>query len=315
MPKNKIQFQKGMSLPQFHKTYGTHEQCEAALFRYRWPHGFICPKCEQNQYSKIKTRSLYQCSQCRYQSSLISGTIFASTKLPLTNWFLAIYLITQSKDGISSLNLSRSLGVSANASLRIKHKLQQVMKQTDDSLSLSGIIQLDDAYWGGKKHDGKRGRGASGKTPFLAAVSTNIKGHPIYMRLSRIKSFSTSEIKRWSQKHLHHQGIVVSDGLPCFNGIARAGFLHESIVTGGGYESVKIPAFKWVNIMLGNIKRSLHGTHHSISQKHVPRYLAEFCYRFNRRFRMGSMIPSLAYAAINSKPIPQHQLKLAEDWW
>jgi len=189
------------------------------------------------------------------------------------------------------------------------------MKDTDDLLKLPGIIQMDDAYWGGKKHDGKRGRGATDKTPFLAAVSTNIKGHPIYMRLSRIKSFSISEIEHWSFNHIHRNSIVVTDGLGCFSGVKKAGFLHEPIVTGGGYESVEIPVFKWVNIMLGNVKNSLHGTYHAISQKHIPRYLAEFCYRFNRRFRMESMIPSLARAAINSRPIPQHQLKLAEDWW
>ncbi len=187
--------------------------------------------------------------------------------------------------------------------------------QADDLVSLPGIIQLDDAYWGGKKHDGKRGRGASGKTPFLAALSTNIEGHPIYMRLSRVKSFTTEEVSRWSLKHLHHQSIVVSDGYRCFNGVANAGFLHESIITGGGHKSMEIKAFTWVNIMLGNVKRSLHGTYHSMSQKHLPRYLAEFCYRFNRRFRMGEMVTSLAHAAINSVPIPQRQLKLAEDWW
>ena len=315
MPKNKIQFQKGMSLPHFNKIYGTSEQCEAVLFRDRWPRGFVCPKCNNTQYSKIRSRSLYQCSQCRHQTSLISGTLFASTKLPLTIWFLAIYLITQSKDGISSLNLSRSIGVSANTAQRMKHKLQQTMKDADDSLKLPGVIQLDDAYWGGKKHDGKRGRGATGKTPFLAAVSTNLKGHPIYMRLSRIKSFSITEIEHWSFNHIHRNSIVITDGLACFSGVKKAGYLHKSIITGGGYESVKLPEFKWVNIMLGNIKNSLHGTYHAISQKHIPRYLAEFCYRFNRRFHMESMIPSLICAAVNSKPIPQHQLKLAEDWW
>lgn len=315
MPKNKIQFQKGMSLIDFNKTYGTVKQCEQALFRFRWPQGFCCPKCGHEYYSKIRSRQLFQCCRCRHQASLISGTLFESTKLPLTIWFLAIYLITQSKDGISSLNLARSLGVSANAALRIKHKLQQVMKQTDDKRSLPGIIQLDDTYWGGKKHDGKRGRGASGKISLLAAVSTNIKGHPIYMRLSRIKSFSTSEIKRWSLKHIHPQSIVISDGLNCFNGVELAGFPHESVITGGGYESVNIPVFKWVNTMISNVKRSLHGSYHSISRKHAPRYLAEFCYRFNRRFHMGSMIPSLTRAAANSKPIPQHRLKQAEEWW
>ena len=76
-----------------------------------------------------------------------------------------------------------------------------------------------------------------------------------------------------------------------------------------------IPAFTWVNVMLGNVKRSLHVTYHAVSQTHLPRYLAEFCYRFNRRFNMSLMIGSLARAAINSKPIPQRYLKLAEEWW
>jgi len=101
MAKNKIQFQKGVSLPYFNKSYGTNEQCESILFRYRWPDGFSCPRCKHKNYSKLKSRDLYQCCQCRYQASLTSGTIFSSTKLPLTLWFLAIYLITRSKDGIS----------------------------------------------------------------------------------------------------------------------------------------------------------------------------------------------------------------------
>ena len=315
MPKNKIQFQKGLSLQQFNQQYGTNRQCQDLLFQFRWPQGFSCPRCGHKRYSLIQTRALYQCSQCRHQCSLISGTIFASTKLPLKTWFLAIYFITQSKDGISSLNLARTLGISANTAQRVKHKLQQVMKQADDSLPLPGIIQLDDSYWGGKKHGCKRGRGAAGKVPFLAAVSTNIKGQPIYMRLSRIKAFTTAEVSRWSLKHLHHRSIVVSDGYYCFRGVAQAGFLHESIVTGGGYKSMEINVLSWVNLMLGNVKRSLHGTYHSMSPRHLPRYLAEFCYRFNRRFRMGEMIPSLVRAAIKSMPIPQHQLKLAEDWW
>jgi transposase-like protein len=315
MPKNKIQFQKGLSLQQFHQLYGAEEQCRAMLFKYRWPNRFTCPKCGHKHSYKLTSRILYQCCSCRFQSSLISGTVFDSSKLSLTTWFLAIYLITQSKDGISTLNLSRCLGISANASLRLKHKLQHVMKEADDAHPLHTMIQLDDAYWGGKKHDGVRGRGATGKTPFIAAVSTNLQGHPVYMRLSRLASFSSAEIKRWAAKHIHQHSLVLSDGLPGFKGVADAGIFHKPIVTGGGYESMKIPAFSWVNIMLGNVKRSLHGTYHAVSSRHLPRYLAEFCYRFNRRFNMGQMITSLARTAINSKPIPQHQLKLAEEWW
>jgi len=315
MPKNKVQFQKGQSLPDFLAQYGTEDQCRNVLFNLRWPEGFFCPVCCHTEYSYITTRKLYQCRQCNHQVSVISGTIFDSTKLPLTKWFLAIYFVTQSKDGISSLNLARTIGISANASLRLKHKLMQTMKNRDDSVPLSGIIQMDDSYMGGRRHDGKRGRGASGKTPFVAAVSTNLEGHPEHMRLSVVAGFRSEEIRRWSAKHLDPLSIVITDGLPCFSAVEDIGCGHEALVTGGGPDSVELKEFKWINTMLGNVKNSILGTYHSVNQKHLPRYFAEFCYRFNRRFNLKNMVKRLLYAAVNTVPIPQHKLSIAELWW
>ena len=128
-------------------------------------------------------RQLYQCSRCHHQASVISGTIFEATKLPLTTWFLGLYLLTQTKNGVSALELRRQLGITYKAAWRLKHKLMQVMKELDDCQPLEGVIQLDDAYWGGERRGGKRGRGAPGKSPFVAAVATNGGGHPIAMRL------------------------------------------------------------------------------------------------------------------------------------
>lgn len=315
MAKNMIQFQKGLSLTNFFSKYGTAEKCYRTLFHMRWPRGFVCPECDHTCYYEIGTRKLYQCKRCHRQTSVTSGTIFDNTKLPLNIWFLAIYLLTQSKDGISSLNLSRTIGISANAALRMKHKLQHVMKKQDDATPLSGFIQIDDAYLGGKSRGGKRGRGASGKTPFLAAVATDEEGHPLQMRFSQIDKFSKEEICQWSRKHLTSESIVVSDGLRCFTGIKKAGYSHECIITGGGPESVTIKEFKWVNTMIGNVKNFIRGSYHAISEKHIPRYLAEFCYRFNRRLQLGKMVSSLAYAAIHTLPIPIKLLKLAESRW
>ncbi len=132
MAKNKIQFQKGLSLPRFLSQYGTEKQCRKALFKMRWPQGYRCPKCGHTGYCEICDRKVYQCHKCHFQASLIQGTIFAATKLPFTAWLLGIYLVTQSKDGISSLHLARTVGISANAALRMKHKLQQVMKDRDE---------------------------------------------------------------------------------------------------------------------------------------------------------------------------------------
>ena len=315
MPKNKIQFQHGLSLPEFLKSYGTELQCRNTLFQMRWRHGFACPKCGGSEYYELKGRELYQCKTCHRQTSVTCGTIFDATKLPLTTWFLGIYLITQSKDGISSLNLARTLGVSANAALRMKHKLQHVMKQRDDSLPLSGFVQIDDVYLGGKRHGGKRGRGAEDKTPFIAAVMTNEEGLPLFMRLSEVTGFTKGEITCWAKKHLVPGTIVVSDGLNCFPGVRDAGCSHRTIITGGGPDSVNIPEFKWVNTMIGNVKNSIRGSYHAISQDHIPRYLAEFCFRFNRRFKLGNMIRQLAYAAVNTPPVPQRILNLAELRW
>jgi hypothetical protein len=315
MAKNKVQFQKGLSLTEFYAIYGTESKCYEALFRLRWPDGFVCPRCNSSKHCEIQSRKVLQCNNCRKQTSLTSGTIFADTKLPLTIWFLAIYFITQSKDGISSLNLARTLGVSANTALKIKHKLQQTMKERDDSQPLADLILIDDAYWGGKKQDGKRGRGATGKVPFLASISITEEGYPVKMRLSRVAGFFKDEITAWGAKHLSRDSLVVSDGLNCFPGVKDAGCEHEVIIThtGAGYDEFGV--FKWVNVMIGNIKNSLHGTYHKISENHLPRYLAEFSYRFNRRFELDKMIDRLAYVAVRTPPLPHRLLKLAETHW
>ena len=111
MPKNKVQFQKGLSLSDFLGKYGTGTQCREALVKLRWPDGFVCPKCGNEGHCKLSTRNLYQCNGCHHQTSITAGTIFHRTRLPLTKWFLAIYLLTQRKKSISALQLSREIGV------------------------------------------------------------------------------------------------------------------------------------------------------------------------------------------------------------
>jgi len=124
----------------------------------------------------VKTRDLFQCTACRRQTSPIAGTIFASTKLPLRTWFRAMYHQTQSKQGISSVELGRRLGVTQTTAWTVKHKLAQVMMERDASKPLTGRVEIDDAYLGGERSGGKRGRGAPGKTPFVAAVETTPEG-------------------------------------------------------------------------------------------------------------------------------------------
>lgn len=312
MVKNKIQFQPGYSLFELFQNYGTEEQCQQALFKWRWPMGFRCPQCGCQKYCKIKTRQLYQCNHCHQQTSLISGTIFEQTKLPLTKWFLAIHLITQAKTGISALSLMRQIGVSYNTAWSMKQKIMQVMKERDDTKPLKGVIQLDDAYWGGERRGGKRGRGSANKVPFVAAVSLNEAGHPDAMNMQVVKGFRLNEISKWARHHLQPKSTVISDGLSCFSAVKEADCYHLSIVTGGGPESVSKEEFTWVNTMLGNVKNAITGTYHAISPKHLPRYLAEFCYRHNRRFQLEALLPRFGYVAVRTPPMPSRLLKMAE---
>lgn len=142
MAKNKVQFQTGISLQNFLSQFGSEDQCRTTLFRWRWPQGFVCPTCGHGDYCELKGRKLYQCNSCHSQVSLTSGTIFAYTKIPLTTWFLGIYFITQSKVSVSALSLKRTIGVSYNTALLMKHKIQQVMKERDDSKPLTHLPTL-----------------------------------------------------------------------------------------------------------------------------------------------------------------------------
>ncbi len=314
MARNKVQFQKGLSEPEFERRYGREEQCRAVVIASRWPDGFVCPACGGSRHVVLKTRDLFQCTTCRRQTSPIAGTIFAATKLGLRLWFRAIYHLTQSKQGISSIELGRRLGVKQETAWTIKHKLSQVMLERDATKQLSGRIELDDAYLGGERSGGKRGRGAAGKTPFVAAVQTTPEGKPVRLKLRRVTGFSGQAIAGFAKRSLEPHSTVVSDGFHCFASVKQAGCSHQVIKTGSGAAAARTPAFKWVNTALGNIKSAITGTYRSINRKHVPRYLAEFEYRFNRRYDLAAMIPRLTWAGVRTVPMPCRLLKLAEPY-
>ena len=315
MAKNQVQFQRGMSLGDFMAGYGTQEQCEQALFKWRWPRGFVCPECGGMTYCALKSRRLFQCNGCRRQTSVTAGTVLAGSKLPLTTWFLAMYLVTQAKNGVSSLDLGRKLGVSQNSAWLLKQKLMQTMLERESRRRLSGLIQLDDAYWGGRRRGHKRGRGAPGKTPFVAAVQTDEEGHPLRMSLNRVRGFRSKEIARWSRARLVEGSAVRSDKLACFRAVEQAGCSHTPILMSGPGVSRRRHALNWVDTMLGNVKNAIHGTYHAIRPKHLPRYLAEFSYRFNRRLDLANLLPRLAVAAAQTPPMPYRLVTLAEAHW
>ncbi len=315
MAMNRIQFQPGLSMPEFFQRYGTETQCEEALEKTRWPDGFRCPRCSGAAHCVLQgaARKRFQCHACHHQCSLIAGTVFHGTKLPLTVWFLAIYLISQAKTGLSALALKRQLGVSYPTAWLIHHKLMQAMAEREQRYVLAGQVQIDDAYLGGAYRGGKVGRGSQNKVPFVAAVSVSDDGHPLRAKLTPVPTFSLKAIAQWAQSCLAPGSTVFSDGLACFGAVTTAGCTHQKTIVARRNPN-DLPEFQWINTVLGNLKTSLSGSHHAFKfRKYAARYLAAFAYRFNRRFDLRTLHHRLLVAAAHCAPRTIRSIRLAED--
>lgn len=304
---NRIQFQPGLSFAEFCQRFGTEAQCEAALSAARWPNGWCCARCAGTRHFNTHSatgRKLWECFLCGYQSSSLVGTIFEHTKLGLTSWFVAMFAMTQSKNAVSALQLKRELGVNYKTAWLVKHKLLRVMELRDEPHKLGGRVEIDDAYLGGEREGSVNGgRGAMNKSAFVAAVQTGEDGKPLYARFKLISGFTIDAFKDWASANLQSSSHVVSDGTACFAHVGHIGASHERHVTGHGRKAAQHASFKWVNTMLGNVKTSISGTYHSIDhKKYGNRYLAEFAYRFNRRFDLAQMLPRLLRAAATTNP-------------
>ena len=314
MAQNKVQYQRGLSMPEFFDGYGSARQCEELVRGWRWPDGFTCPRCQGAWHSEFRRheRLYFQCCACRYQCSLVSGTVFESSKLPLPTWFLAMHLVTQAKNNVSALELKRHLGVSYPTAWLLKHKIMQLMLLREEARQLTGRVEIDDAYLGGEVQGGRAGRGSPNKVPFVAAVQTTESGQPVLMCLSQ-RPFTKASIQAFAEKSLAAPATLVSDGLGCFKVVQGMGILHEPHVTGGGAASAKNPSFLAVNTVLGNIKTALSGTYHAFGfRKYAHRYLAQVQYLFNQRFNLQIVLERLARAATQTAPCGLRRIRTAE---
>lgn len=313
MPQNRIQFQPGMSLSELIDTYGTEAKCEAALERARWPDGFVCPECGEREHSRfiVEARCYWQCTHCRTQSTVRSGTLFHASKLPLTKWFQAIYLVTQNKNNISALSLKRHLGVAYCTAWRVKHKLLEAMARRECARLLRGVVVADDAVLGGV-HSGKSGRGSENKAPFVAAVELNDNGYPQQVRFDAIDDLKGETLATWAKSALHPSVHLVTDGLSSFAAAGAVVADYGAIIV-SPRKSSELEPFRWVNTFISNCKTAIQGTyHHFDADKYRDRYLAEAQYRVNRRFDLHSLVGRMLYACARTKPCPERWLRLGE---
>ena len=298
--------QEPMSLIEFQNRFGTEEDCQRYLFRMRWPKGYKCPRCDHEQAYFHRTRHLYQCKRCGYQSSLTAGTIFHKTRTALRKWFWMIFLMGRQKSGISMLSLGRMLEIKSYKSVWVMgHKIRKAMADRDANYKLAGLIEMDDTYFGAPK-SGKRGRGAAGKAKVVVAVEKK-KGKAGFAKMSEVQRVSKDEIDKKVKPHIDEHCVVRTDGWRAYGVLASEQSEHEPQVVGSGKNAVKV--LPWVHTLIANMKGNIRGVYHGVSPKHLERYLPEFCYRFNRRFWESQMFDRLLTACVSTSTITFSELK------
>jgi transposase-like protein len=287
MAKAKAQKQpQDMDLMKLFAQFATDEQCRIALEKLRFPDGVKCIRCQSEKISRAYKRNQFECESCGYHFSVTAGTIFHDSHLPLTKWFAAIYLMSESRKGISANQLKRTIGVSYKTAWYLCHRIRAAVADADTSL-LSGIVEVDETYIGGKAknmHAKERaekiqGRGTVNKAMVLGAIQ---RGGGV--RLVTEKRADRATLHKFIKAALADDTeCVMTDTLPTYEGIAEENTRHETVSHHLG-EYVRGEAHtNAVESVWSLFKRSIVGSYHQISEKHLDRYLDEFEFRFNNR--------------------------------
>ena len=293
-----------LNLLEFQKRFQTEEDCREKLFELRWPDGFECPRCKGKQYYDLPKRRLYQCKECNYQVSVTTGTVMHRTRTPLLKWFWAIYLVGTDKRGLSALALSKKIGVSYWVAWTMLQKIRQGMRDRDSNYKLAGIVEMDDAFFGGSQQGGdKHGRGTS-KTPVI--VETSTKGEGVgYARMTVVDHVDRKTIREIVRTDIKENQRIITDGFRAYQVVGEEGHDHQREIMKNSDDD---KVLRWSHILISNAKAFLLGTFHGVNKKHLQSYLDEFCYRFNRRWAENQLFDRLLTACVTSPGIAFSEL-------
>jgi transposase-like protein len=292
---------------EFEAQFKSESDCVDYLEQFKWPQGFVCPRCGCEKYWR-SDRRLYLCRGCEMQISLTSGTIFHQTRKPLMMWFRAMWYATQQKYGVSALGLQRALGLASyNTAWSWLHKLRCAMVRPGRD-HLKGTVEVDETYVGGVK-TGKRGRGASGKTLVLIAVED--PGQTLgRIRLRHIPDAGEKSLLDALKTMVEPGSTIRTDGWAGYANLSKNGFGHQ--VVDGGSCKVGEDLLPLAHRVAALLKRWLLGTHQgAVNQSHLAYYLDEFTFRFNRRTSAsrGLLFQRLVEHAMQIDPVYNKSLK------
>lgn len=297
------------TLAEFHARFATEGACREYLAASRWPEGYRCPACGHPDATELADRLLWQCRACRHQTSVTGGTVLHGTRLPLTQWFRAAYLVTTHTPGVSALQLQRQLGLPRyETTWTMLQKLRRAMVRPDRT-PLREKVEVDETYVGAPEVGLRGGRELRNKALVVAAVEVRGKGSG-RVRLRVVPDASGPTLTGFVQANVAPGTIVVTDGWPSYASLASLGYRHRPRTQGAARRAGKL--LPRIHRVFGNLQTWLRGTHHGVGHKHLQAYLDEFTFRFNRRRTPMAAFQTLLGLGSQQRPTTYKMLYGAE---
>jgi len=288
-----------MTLPDVTRLYSDDAQCRELLKRLRWPNGPECPRCHDTHISTLKGYARFECVACQYQFTVTSGTIFHDSHLPLPTWFLAVLLIVEAKKGMSAMQLKRTLWGLDKGSYKtawyLCHRIRAAMAGAEKQM-LDGTIEMDETYVGGKQHSGKGWNTAESNKEIV--IGLRKRGGDL--RFFHAVDVKSGTLAKYIQENISADlDLMVTDEMPAYPKAMIAAGVHGSkhktirhrdkvYVDGDIHTNTVESAFSL-------LKRGIMGSWHKISAKHLPAYLEEMTFRFNRRRNRNLFVDTLQH--------------------
>jgi transposase-like protein len=295
------------SLLAFQRRFPDEGACVAYLAAARWPEGFRCPVCGHGKGWELATKAFtWECAGCRRQTSVTAGTVLHGSKLPLTVWFWAAYLMATHSNGISARQLQGQLGLgSYKTAWLLCAKLRRAMVAADRN-PLAGIVEVDETTipyrTGNDPVAGGGGRSSDGKMLIAGAVEV-VGNAPGRVRLAAIPDFSAASLHAFVKANVAPGAIARTDGWSGYAGLADVG--HDPHTIGTMAAHIVLP---WAHRIFANLKRWALGVYHGLRRNHLQSYLDEFVFRFNRRHTRPAAFRSLLGIATTHTPITYKML-------
>jgi transposase-like protein len=282
-----------MTLPELNRLFSADDECREILTKLRWPNGVECPRCKTNNVWWLRTRKQFTCGECAYQFSVMSGTIFNDSHLPLTTWLMAVLLLVEARKGFSANQMKRTIGVSYKTAWYLCHRIRAAMAQAERPM-LDGTVEMDETYVGGVEHRGRTGRATDKE------IVVGIRQRGGDLRFFHVHDVQSGTLAKYIKENISTDvDVIVTDEYPAYpKAMIKSGIHGAKHKTIRHKDKVYVDGDIHTNTVesaFSLLKRGIIGTWHRLSAKHLQAYLDEMSFRFDRRNQPDLFLDTLRH--------------------